>query len=149
MKKTSTLLLSLALFSGNLLAADGLIRKASPYSVEETTSRFEKVLESKGMTIFNRIRHSDAAGKVGVSIQPTQLVIFGNPKVGSPLMKCAPTVAIDLPQKALVWKDQAGQVWIGYNDPQYLKKRHGITGCDAQLKKIAGALGKLTGAAVK
>ncbi len=149
MKTHRIALFALLLASGNLLAADGLKRIASPYSVDETATRFEQVLKSKGMTIFNRIRHSDAASKVGVAIQPTQLVIFGNPKVGSPLMKCAPTVAIDLPQKALIWKDAAGKVWIGYNEPGYLQKRHNIQGCDVQLKKISGALAKLTGAAVK
>ncbi len=149
MKKKSLLILACALFSAPLIAAEGLIRVASPYSVDDTANRLEQVLKAKGMTVFTRVRHSDAAAAVGVALRPTQLIIFGNPKVGSPLMACAPTVAIDLPQKALIWKDADGKVWIGYNDPQWLKQRHAIEGCDPVLKKISGALAKLTAAAVK
>jgi uncharacterized protein (DUF302 family) len=140
---------ALSLFSASLFAAQGLIRVASPYSVEDTAKRFEQVISAKGMKIFQRIRHSDAAAAVGVPLKPTQLIIFGNPKVGSPLMKCAPTVAIDLPQKALVWQDADGKVWIGYNDPEWLKQRHDIQGCDQVLDKVSGALAKLTAAAVR
>ena len=101
------------------------------------------------MKIFQRVKHSEGAKSVGININPTELIIFGNPKVGSPLMKCAPSVAIDLPQKAVIWLDPNQQVWISYNDPAYLKKRHNIRGCDKVLAKVSGALSKLTGAAAK
>jgi uncharacterized protein (DUF302 family) len=94
--------------------------------------------------VFKRIDHAAGAQKVGKTLRPTELVIFGNPKVGTPLMLCSQSVAIDLPQKALIWQDEAGQVWISYNDPQYLALRHNIRGCDKVLKKVAGALGNFT-----
>ena len=99
------------------------------------------------MTIFNRIKHSESAGKVGIELRETALIIFGNPKVGSPLMKCQQSVAIDLPQKALVWEDHASKVWISYNDPTYLVKRHGISGCGEDISKIKKALSGITKAA--
>jgi uncharacterized protein (DUF302 family) len=100
----------------------------------------ESVLKSKGMTIFNRIKHSEGAAGVGIELRDTELIIFGNPKVGSPLMKCAQGVAIDLPQKALIWEDEKGNVWISYNNPRYLEKRHRIAGCENVLAKVEKAL---------
>jgi len=99
------------------------------------------------MTIFNRTKHSEGASKVGIELRETELIIFGNPKVGSPLMKCQQSVAIDLPQKALIWRDENSRVWISYNDPEYLKKRHNITGCDEVIAKIEKALFGITKAA--
>ncbi len=131
------------------IAADGTVDVLSKYSVEETADRFEKVLNKKGMTIFKRIKHSEGAKKVGVDLRDTQVIIFGNPKVGSPLMQCAQSIAIDLPQKALIWKNAKGQVYITYNDPSYLRKRHNVSGCDPVFAKITKALAGLTGAAVK
>lgn len=131
------LLLTMASVS---LADNGIVSVKSSHSVKETTDRLVKALESKGMTVFNRINHAEGAKKAGVELLPTELVIFGNPKVGSPLMVCSRSVAIDLPQKALVWKDDRGQVWLNYNDPEYLSKRHGITDCQEVLKKVADAL---------
>jgi uncharacterized protein (DUF302 family) len=121
-------------------AADGVINVPSAFDVKETADRMEKILKEKGMTIFNRIKHSEGAGKVGIALRDTELIIFGNPKVGSPLMKCQQSVAIDLPQKALIWKDDKAKVWISYNDPRYLKKRHNITGCGEVISKIEKAL---------
>ncbi|BCO08021.1 hypothetical protein GF1_03970 [Desulfolithobacter dissulfuricans] len=95
----------------------------------------------KGMTVFARINHAEGAQKVGKKLRPTELIIFGNPRVGTPLMQCAQSVGIDLPQKALIWEDEKGQVWLFYNDPEYLADRHGIKGCDEVIKKIANALG--------
>jgi uncharacterized protein (DUF302 family) len=126
------------------MAADGLINVQSAFSVKETTDRLENILNKKGMTIFNQINHSDAARKVGVELRETRLIIFGNPKVGSPLMQCQQSVAIDLPQKAIIWEDDQSKVWISYNDPGYLKKRHDITGCDEVLTKIEKALSGIT-----
>ena len=127
--------------------ADGLVNIPSSFSVEETANRMESILREKGMTIFNRIKHSESASKVGIELRETELIIFGNPKIGSLLMKCQQSVAIDLPQKALIWRDENFRVWISYNDPQYLKKRHNITGCDEVISKIEKALFGITEAA--
>jgi len=105
---------------------DGLIHTASPHSVAETLQRLEAILKSKGLTIFARVDHSGEAAKVGMEMHPTQLLIFGSPKGGTPVMLAAPSVAIDLPLKALVWEDDQGKVWITQNSPEYLQQRHGI-----------------------
>jgi len=136
-----TLILS-TLFTSPAFATEGMISIKSAHSVAVTADRLEKILVSKGMTVFKRIDHAAGAQKVGKTLRPTELVIFGNPKVGTPLMLCSQSVAIDLPQKALIWQDEAGQVWFSYNDPAYLALRHNIQGCDEVLKKVAGALGK-------
>ena len=149
MNKKTLLLLVLLPLTFAVNAADGVINVKSKHSVAATADKLETILKSKGMTIFNRVKHSDAAQSVGIEIAPTELIIFGNPKVGSPLMKCAPTVALDLPQKALIWQDLSKRVWITYNDPAYLKQRHNIEDCDKVLAKVTGALAKLTGAAAK
>ncbi len=138
-----------ALLTTSAYAADGVVNVASKHSVEMTANNLERILLKKGMTVFKRVKHSAAAAKVGVNINPTELIIFGNPKIGSPLMKCSPSVAIDLPQKALIWQDNMQKVWITYNDPSYLKQRHNIKGCDKILNKVSGALAKFTGAAAK
>ncbi|MDZ7807478.1 MAG: DUF302 domain-containing protein [Gracilimonas sp.] len=121
-------------------STDGMVDVKSSFGVKETGDRLESVLEDKGMTIFNRIKHSEAAKKVGVEIRETELIIFGNPNVGSPLMKCQQSVAIDLPQKALIWKDSEGTTWISYNNPKYLNKRHDISNCEEIISKIEKAL---------
>ena len=128
------------LSSGVALAADGLIMVKSNHSVAATADRLEAALSKIGMTIMNRINHAAGAESVNMELRPTELVIFGNPKVGTPLMQCSQTVAVDLPQKALIWEDENGQVWLGYNDPQYLKIRHAIEGCDPVLAKVEAAL---------
>ncbi|MFT5697932.1 MAG: hypothetical protein ACI8ZB_000787 [Desulforhopalus sp.] len=129
-------------------ATDGMISVQSTLkNVAETADRMESILNAKGMTIFNRISHSQGAESVGIELRDTELIIFGNPKVGSPLMKCQQSVAIDLPQKALIWEDNSDQVWISYNDPRYLEKRHNITGCDEVLSKIEKALAGIVKAA--
>ena len=128
-------------------ADNGVVNVQSAHAVNDTADRLEDVLNKKGMTIFNRINHSEGAGKVGIDLRDTELIIFGNPKVGSPLMACQQSAAIDLPQKALIWKDTKGTVWISYNDPIYLKNRHGISGCDAVLQKVAKAMAGITKAA--
>ena len=92
------------------------------------------------MTIFKSLSHSDGAKNVGIELRETQLIIFGNPKVGSPLLQCQQSVAIDLPQKMIIWKDDQSRVWVSYNDPRYLEKRHLITGCEDVLVKIEKAL---------
>ena len=136
----SLLILSIAIPAE---AADGVIEVESAYTVNETADRMESILKEKGMTIFNRINHSEGAGKVGIELRDTELIIFGNPKVGSPIMKCRQSVAIDLPQKALIWEDDKGKVYISYNDPKYLVKRHDISGCEQVIAKIETALASI------
>jgi uncharacterized protein (DUF302 family) len=128
---------------------EGFVRKPSHHPVPETVDRLVSVLQSQGMTVFARIDHAAEAKKVGLKMRPTHLLVFGNPKGGTPLMVIAPTVAIDLPFKALVWEDEGGKVWLGYNSPEYLKKRHGIEGKDEVLKALAGALDAMTDKALE
>lgn len=109
--------------------AEGLIAVKSPHSVKETMARLEAVVKQKGMAIFARIDHAAGAAKVGKKLPPTALLIFGNPQGGTPFMECAQSVGIDLPLKALVWQDAAGAVWLGYNDPAFLARRHGVPDC--------------------
>lgn len=137
----------LLLCSGAVMAADGLIAVKSNHSVAATADKLEAVLSEKGMKVMNRINHTAGAETAGLELRPTVVVIFGNPKVGTPLMQCAQSVAVDLPQKALIWEDEEGQVWLGYNDPDYLKTRHAIEGCDAVLEKVSGALSSFAKAA--
>jgi uncharacterized protein (DUF302 family) len=129
--------------------ADGVVVKKSNHPVGETIDRLAAILTAKGLTIVARIDHAAGASKAGLDLRPTAVLIFGNPKLGTPLMQAAPTVAIDLPQKALAYEDAAGDVYLLYNDPAYLAARHGIAGRDAVLKKIAGALDRFTDAAVE
>jgi uncharacterized protein (DUF302 family) len=117
-------------------SGDGIVSKPSKFSVSETLDRLEAILGGKGIQIFARIDHSGEAQKVGLKMPPTQVLIFGNPKGGTPLMLAAPTSAIDLPLKALAWQDTDGSVWLSYNDPQYLKRRFGAN--DDDVKAIAG-----------
>ena len=128
-------------------AGNGLISVKSSHDVKATADRLENILNQKGMTVFIRIDHAAGARKVGKKLRPTEIVVFGNPKVGTPMMQCSQSVAIDLPQKALIWKDEAGQVWLSYNDPKYLAKRHGIKDCVEVIKKIENALSNFANAA--
>ncbi len=123
-------------------AADGLIAVKSPRAPAETMNRLESVVKQRGLTIFARIDHAAGAAKVGKTLRPTEVLIFGNPQGGTPFMECAQTVGIDLPLKALVWTDAAGQVWLGYNDPAFLAERHGATQCPAveNLKRALAAI---------
>jgi len=140
MKKVILAALSILCIAIPVAAADGVVDVQSTFNVEETADRMVNILNKKGMTIFNRIKHSESAAKVGIELRKTELIIFGNPKVGSPLMACQQSVAIDLPQKALIWEDHNAKVWISYNDPRYLEKRHNISGCEEAIAKIEKAL---------
>ncbi|XKH02309.1 DUF302 domain-containing protein [Marinobacter nauticus] len=137
-------LMAVSLFAS---AADGLVSMKSSHSAQATMDRLEAIVEDKGLNVFARIDHAAGAEKVGESLRPTELLIFGNPKGGTPFMQCAQSVGIDLPLKALVWEDDAGQVWLGYNDPAYLAKRHGVEEC-AVVPKLSKALEGMTKAAV-
>jgi uncharacterized protein (DUF302 family) len=128
------------------LPENGMIHLSSPHSVSETLGRLETIVQSKGLTIFAKIDHSGEAAKAGLTMQPTQLLIFGNAKSGTPLMVAAPSSAIDLPLKALVWQDGDSKVWLSYNSPNYLKERHGIP--DDLLQNIAG-IGPICAEAVR
>ena len=153
MKLYKTILLSIVTISLNTEAhaghAIGTIDIKSNYAVSETIDRLESALKKKGMTIFKRISHSEGARKVDMTLRDAELLIFGNPKAGTPLMQCQLTVAIDLPQKALAYKDEDGQVWLSYNDPAFIANRHHITGCDASVKKISKALETFSRAATQ
>lgn len=104
----------------------GIVSKPSRHSVAETVAKLENMLKAKGVTLFALVDHSGEAEKVGMKLPPTKLLIFGNPKAGTPLMQAAPSVAIDLPLKILVWQDGEGKVWLSYNSPAYLQNRHGL-----------------------
>ena len=130
-------------------AAEGIVTVKSAHSVQETANRLEAVLLEKGMNVFARINHAAGAEKVGQTLRPTELLLFGNPKVGTPLMQCAQSTGIDLPQKALIWEDDTGSVWLAYNDPAHLASRHGITDCAKGVPKIQQALKNFAHAATK
>jgi uncharacterized protein (DUF302 family) len=105
---------------------NGIVNKPSSHSVDETVEKLKGILQAKGVALFALVDHSGEAEKVGMKMRPTKLLIFGNPKAGTPLMLAAPSCAIDLPLKILIWEDGQSKVWISYNSPQYLQKRHGL-----------------------
>lgn len=127
-------------------AAEGLISLKSPLPAKETMNRFEETAKQRGLTIFARVDHAAGAAKVGKTLRPTEVLVFGNPMGGTPLMECAQSAGIDLPLKALVWEDAQGQVWLGYNDPAYLARRHGVADCPAvaPLTKALAGLAEAT-----
>ncbi|CAD7838537.1 MAG: hypothetical protein [Olavius algarvensis Delta 4 endosymbiont] len=147
MKKFIAAILLFVVIPMHLWAAEGVVNVRSTFTVKETADRMENILKNKGMTVFNRIKHSEAAGKIGIGIPDTELIIFGNPKVGSPLMKCQQSIAIDLPQKALVWANEKDEVWISYNNPRYLEKRHAVSGCEKVIAKVEKVLAGISKAA--
>jgi uncharacterized protein (DUF302 family) len=103
--------------------SEGVVSRRGSFSVVETLDRLEKALQAKGVQVFARVDHSGEAHRAGLHMNPCQLLIFGNPKGGTPVMVAAPTAAIDLPLKALAWQDDAGQVWLSWNDPEYIRRR--------------------------
>lgn len=133
--------------ASSAVAAEGLIEVKSPYPVAETLNRMEAGAKQRGLKVFARIDHSAGAASVGKTLRPTELLIFGNPQGGTPLMECAQSIGIELPLKALAWQDEQGQVWIGYNDPGYIAKRHRVESC-AAAGPIAKALASLVAEAV-
>jgi uncharacterized protein (DUF302 family) len=131
------------------MAEHGLVTLASPHSVKETIDRLDAEARAKGLTIFARIDHADGARADGLPLRPTELLIFGNAKGGTPLMQAAQTIGIDLPLKALAWEDATGKVWLSYNDPAWLADRHGIAPQTAPITQtLANALAALTKHAV-
>lgn len=140
---------AIALTASSVLAyaADGMIEVKSPYSASVTMTRLEDTVKQRGLIVFARIDHAAGAEKIGKKLRPTEVLIFGSPQGGTPLMECAQTAGIDLPLKALVWEDASNQVWLGYNAPAYLAQRHGAPGC-AVVDNLSKALASIAGSVV-
>jgi uncharacterized protein (DUF302 family) len=133
-----------------MAAAPGLTTITSSFGPLDTMNRLETAVKAKGMTVFARIDHAAGATAVGLPLRPTEVLIFGNAKGGTPLMQSVQTIGIDLPLKALVWQDAAGDTWLSYNDPHWLAKRHGLSGeTGAAVGILAGALAALAQAATQ
>ncbi|PKG77451.1 hypothetical protein CXF80_03500 [Shewanella sp. Actino-trap-3] len=133
--------------STHAYALESLITVESHYSAKETADRFETIIKDKGFTVFSRIDHQKNAAAVNLALRPTEVIIFGNPNIGTQLMQCNQLVAIDLPQKVLISEDADNKVWLSYNNPKYIKLRHNIAGCDKVINKISAALNTLSIAA--
>jgi len=138
----------IALLPSTLMAENGMVSKKSQYSVKVTLDRLEKVLQEKGITIVTRWSHDAGAKKAGVTLRPTELLLFGNPKLGSHFFTSKQSAGLDLPMKALAWKDESGQVWLTYNDPAYVVNRHGIRDREQIKNKMTVALNNLTNIAI-
>ena len=124
---------------------NGLVTIPSAHNVEETIDRVERIVKSKGLTVFARVDHAAGARDVGLALRPTLLVIFGNAKGGTPLMQAKQQVGIDLPLKALAWLDDAGKTWLTYNDPQWIAQRHRLGHeLDPNVKALSGALAAIS-----
>jgi uncharacterized protein (DUF302 family) len=130
------------------MVTDGLITLHSSYGPQDTVSRLEAEVKARGLTLFARIDHAAAAAAVGLPLRPTELLIFGNAKGGTPLMQSVQTIGIDLPLKALVWQDSSGTTWLSYNDPMWLAERHGLADeVEASLDAMATTLASIAKAA--
>lgn len=130
-------------------AAEGLVSVKSPHSVGETLDRFESAAKARKLNVFLRLDHAAGAQKIGKTLRPTELLVFGNPQGGTPLMECAQSAGIDLPLKVLAWQDAAGQVWLAYNDPRYLAGRHDAGECSPVVQNLTKALAGLAQEAIK
>src|ERR1700756_3691185 len=126
---------------------DGLTTIASNFGPKETMDRLEAEIRAQRMTVFARIDHAGGAALVGLKLAPTELIIFGNARGGTPLMQSVQTVGIDLPLKALVWEDAAGKTWISYNEPGWIAQRHGIAGAVSTIDNMADLLSAIAGKA--
>lgn len=141
--------LALILMAGAASAAEGLVSVKSPHSVKVTADRFEAAAKARGLNVFLRVDHAAGAKKIGKELRPTELLVFGNPQGGTPLMECAQSAGIDLPLKMLAWQDAAGHVWLSYNDPRYLAKRHKAGECAPVVQNLTMALMGLAQEATK
>lgn len=128
-------------------ASHGLVALQSPYTPAETMNRLEAEVKQRNLAVVARIDHAAAAQRIGQTLRPTELLVFGNPQAGTPLMQCAQLSGIDLPMKALVWADAAGQTWLGYNSPQWLMHRHGQRDCPPA-EPVGNALAAIAAAVV-
>ena len=132
------------------MAVDGLVTIKSSNGPQETVDKLEAAVKAKGLTIFAKVDHAAGAAAVGLPLQPTQLIIFGNAKGGTPLMQAAQTSGIDLPMKVLVWQDASGDTWLSYNDPDWISKRHGLGhAVEAPIKAMSAGLHAFADAATK
>jgi uncharacterized protein (DUF302 family) len=122
------------------MAIDGLMAAVSRYGHKETVDRVNAAISALGMTVVARIDHATAAANVGLQLRPTEVLIFGNPKTGTSLMRAVQTIGIDLPLKILIWRDEENKTWLGYNDPRWLAARHGVAANTAILEAMATAL---------
>jgi uncharacterized protein (DUF302 family) len=122
------------------MAVPGLTTIKSSHPPQETMSRLEAGVKAKGLTVFARIDHAEGASAAGLSMRPTEVLVFGNARGGTPLMQAAQTIGIDLPLKALVWQDASGDTWLSWNDPAWLAARHGLTGVDSVAGKLSALL---------
>jgi uncharacterized protein (DUF302 family) len=142
------LIAAMCLSGAHAMAAEGLTTIKSNFGPKDTMSRLEAEVKARGMTVFAHIPHAVGAAAVGVPLRPNDLLIFGNAKVGTPLMQSAPSIGIVLPLKVLVWQDAEGSTWLSYNDPAWLARRHGLgPDAEATVKTLAGALNAVTAAA--
>jgi uncharacterized protein (DUF302 family) len=131
------------------MAADGLTTLRSSYGPHDTMNRLEAEVKARGMTVFARIDHAAGATGAGLSLRPTEVLVFGNAKGGTPLMQSVQTIGIDLPLKALVWQDASGVTWLSYNDPAWLAQRHGLAGeTSTTIGNLSAALAAVTKAAI-
>jgi len=126
--------------SDSLRVIEGLTSIESTFGPKETMDRLEAEIHQKGMNVFARIDHAAGAANVGLALAPTELIIFGNPRGGTPLMQSVQTVGIDLPLKALVWQDAAKKTWLSYNEPGWIAQRHGVAGAESTIDKMADLL---------
>jgi uncharacterized protein (DUF302 family) len=124
----------------NRRSIEGLTTVQSNLGLEETRSRLEAEIKAHGMIIFARINHAALAGEAGLVLGPTEVILFGNPRGGTPLMQASQTIGIDLPLKALVWQDASGTTWLSWNEPAWLAKRHEVSGADRPIAAMSGAL---------
>jgi uncharacterized protein (DUF302 family) len=147
MKKTILILLVTIFTAGTAAAQGGLVSVKSNHDVVTTANRLESALKEKNVNVFARIDHAAGAQRVGQELKPTLLIIFGNPAMGTPLIQRSRSMGIDLPLKALIWEDNAGQVWFTYNAPDYLARRHGITEMGEAIQKMEQALSNFAQAA--
>lgn len=130
-------------------AAEYMVSVPSKHSVADTADNFEHIIKHKGLTVFNRINHAKNARQVGMQLSPSEVIVFGNPKMGTQLMQCQPSVAIDLPLKVMVWQDHEKKVWLSYDDPASMQSKHRVQGCDAVFKKMSHVLHTLTNKAAQ
>jgi len=126
--------------SDSLGVIEGLTSIESTFGPKETMDRLEAEIRQKGMNVFARIDHAAGAANVGLALAPTELIIFGNPRGGTPLMQSVQTVGIDLPLKVLVWQDAANKTWLSYNEPGWIAQRHGVAGAESTIDKMADLL---------
>lgn len=142
-----TLGMALGVATGIARADDSIILKTSDFSVAETIDRLEAIVSEKGFKVFARIDHAAGATSAGMELRPTQTLIFGNPKAGTPLMQSRQSASLDLPIRVAAWTDETGATWIAYTDPAKFASRHGIIDREEVIKRMTGALDKFTDAA--